>query len=207
MATKWVYDARVKRYRNETTGRYIARATIVKMRDEFADKAKENIASLAGKLADKSLTVQAWETAMRAEIKSALGAQFMFGRGGLNAMTSADWGSVGALAKDSYGYLRKFAEDIAAGKLSEKQIAARAQLYFDTSRTAYERGRAASFAVRLPAYPADGGTECKANCRCRWEIAETATEVRATWKLNASAENCDGCVARAATYNPHVVTK
>lgn len=207
MATKWVYDAKTKRYRNTETGRYIARATIVKLRDEFADESKKTIAGLAAKLADKSLTVQAWETEMRAAIKAAIGAQYMFGRGGQNAMTSDDWGRTGRMAKDAYGYLRDFAQEIADSKLSEKQIAARSQLYFASTTNAYERGRAAAFAISLPAYPADGGTQCKANCKCRWEITETSTEIRATWRLNAAAENCDGCKARASQYAPHTIKK
>lgn len=205
-AKKWIYDKRVKNYRNETSGKFIAKKTLVKMRDDYAVRAKESIADLAGRLADQSLTVQAWETAMRAAVKDAIGAQYVFGRGGVNAMQASDWARTGNLAKDSYKYLRSFAQDIADGKLSEKQIAARAQLYFNSTTNAYERGRAASFEVVLPAYPADGGTDCKANCRCYWAITETSKEVRAKWTLT-SGENCEGCIARGSQYNPHIITK
>lgn len=159
-STKWAFDQRVKRYRNLDSGKYIARATINKMRDDFADKARAKIGGLAASLADKSLSVQAWEVAMREAIKTATGAQYVYGRGGLNIMEQADWGRAGSMTKEAYGYLRGFAEQIAAGELSEKQINARSALYLNSTVNAYERGRAASFGINLPAYPADGGTQC-----------------------------------------------
>jgi len=206
-STKWAFDQRVKRYRNLDTGKYIARATINRMRDDFADKARARIGGLAASLADKSLSVQAWEVAMREAVKTAIGAQYVYGRGGLNTMDQADWGRAGSMTKEAYGYLRGFAEQIAAGELSEKQINARAALYLNSTVNAYERGRGASFGIALPVYPADGGTACLANCRCRWEITETKAEIRATWVLNASAEHCADCEARASTYSPYTITK
>lgn len=204
---RWAYDPKTKRYRDLDTGKYLSRSTVIKLRDEFVQRSREAIAGLAGKLADKSLTVQAWEKQMRAAVKDATAAQYMFGRGGQNAMAAADWGRVGRMTRDGYTYLRAFAQDIADGKLSEAQIAARAALYLSSTTNAYERGRAAAFAISLPVYPCDGGTQCKANCKCNWEITETETEYKAVWKLNSAAENCDGCKARAATYDPFVVKK
>ena len=204
---KWAFDARVKRYRNTDTGRYVAKSTIAKMRDDFADTARVNVGGLASKLADQSLTVQAWESAMRVAVKEAIGAQYVYGRGGVNAMQAADWGRAGAMTREAYGYLRAFAESIAAGDLTEKQIAARSALYLNSTVNAYERGRAASFGLTLPVYPADGGTSCMSNCRCRWDITETSTEYRATWTLNTSAEHCDDCEARATKYSPYTVKK
>ena len=93
------------------------------------------------------------------------------------------------------------------GDLTEKQIAARSALYLNSTVNAYERGRAASFGLTLPVYPADGGTSCMSNCRCRWDITETSTEYRATWTLNTSAEHCDDCEARATKYSPYTVKK
>lgn len=203
---KWIYDKRVKNYRSETSGKFIAKKTLVKMRDDYAVRAKETIADLAAKLAEQSITVQAWEKAMRAAVKDAIGAQYVFGRGGVNAMESGDWARAGNLTKDSYKYLRVFAEDIAAGKLSEKQIANRAQLYFASTTTAYERGRAAAWDVKLSQYPADGQTSCKANCKCSLTYKEKGDDILVTWELHA-AESCDDCIAMSQKWSPLTVTK
>lgn len=175
-STKWAFDQRVKRYRNLESGKYIARATINRMRDDFADKARAKIGGLAASLADKSLSVQAWEVAMREAVKTAIGAQYVYGRGGLNNMEQADWGRAGSMTKEAYGYLRGFAEQIAAGELSEKQINARSALYLNSTVNAYERGRAASFGIALPVYPADGGTACMANCVTGDTLVEGLTQ-------------------------------
>ena len=160
----WAWDRKTKRYRNTKTGRFITNAKMTQLRDEFAERSKREIAALARRLAEKEITVQAWEKAMRAQMKAAIGAQWMFGRGGVNAMDASDWGKAGKDAKDASTFLRGFAKDVAAGKHTEKGIVNRAGMYFDSTIASYERGRAAAFGVTLPAYPADGGTQCKANC-------------------------------------------
>lgn len=90
-------------------------------------------------------------------------------------------------------YLRGFAADVAAGRLSDAQIAARAGLYAGATRATYYRGRWAGWDLRGLPVPADGGTSCVSNCKCvayvengRW-IYELTT-----------AEHCPGCLARAA---------
>ncbi|MFT4040690.1 MAG: hypothetical protein QM692_21095, partial [Thermomicrobiales bacterium] len=104
-------------------------------------------------------------------------------------------------------YLRGFAEEIAAGTLSEAQVAARTQLYLASATQAYERGRAAGcVGLELPCYPADGGTRCLTNCRCHWDIKETADAWSAYYRTNAG-ETCPDCQARAARYNPYVQQK
>lgn len=205
---RWQYDRGVKRYRDTDTGKFLPNATILRLRDEFVEARRVAAADLAGQLARGDLSLQGWERAMRDEIRLVFGAEYAFGRGGRGAMTPTDWGHVGALAKDQYTFLRGFAEAVARGELTEAQIAARAGLYAGSAVQAYERGRAAAFGLALPAYPADGGTECLSSCRCSWSIVETAAEYRATWKLDAGAgDNCAGCRGRAAAYAPLVVVK
>lgn len=90
-------------------------------------------------------------------------------------------------------YLRNFAADVAAGRLSDAQIAARAGLYAGATRATYYRGRWAGWDLRGLPVPADGGTMCVSNCKCvayvengRW-IYELTT-----------AEHCPECLSRAA---------
>lgn len=90
-------------------------------------------------------------------------------------------------------YLRSFAADVVAGRLSDAQIAARAGLYAGATRATYYRGRWAGWDLRGLPIPADGATSCVSNCKCvayvengRW-IYELTT-----------AEHCPECLARAA---------
>ena len=70
------------------------------------------------------------------------------------------------------------AEDAAAGKMSAKQMGARAEMYLDGSTQAFERGKAASYSsgLDLPANPGDGSSECLSQCRCQWSIDDHRTD-------------------------------
>ena len=133
----------------------------------------------------------------------------LLGRGGRHAMTERDFGRVGRLLRDQYDYLRGFAREIAEGALTEAQIRARSALYVEAGTQSYERARVAAHGMPdLPAYPSSvGATACGPNCRCWWQIEETADGWEAYWKLNPSRESCADCLANAATWNPLVVPR
>lgn len=92
-------------------------------------------------------------------------------------------------------YLRGFAADVVAGRLSDAQIAARAGLYAGATRASYERSRWTG--KGLPGYPADGGTACLVNCKCSW----VERDGKMYWELGA-AEHCPDCESRAARWRP-----
>lgn len=86
-------------------------------------------------------------------------------------------------------YLDGFVADLKAGKLTPAQAAARAALYSGATRGTY-------YATRYPglaAYPGDGGTPCKSNCKCTLEERKGLI-----WWILHPAEHCSGCVSRAA---------
>lgn len=176
------------------------------LRDTFSARQAEKVKDLASKVSS-GLTVAEWERDMRAIIRTSTIDQYVLGRGGRHAMTPADWGRVGRMVREQYKYASAFAAEIAAGKLSEAQIAARARLYMASSTAAFERGRAASFrGLKLPAYPADGSQECLANCKCHWEIEELDDRFEATWVLGV-ADHCATCVRNAGEWSPFVQVK
>lgn len=203
----WSWDSGVKRFRDNTTGRFLSEGGARKLRDAFLDTQKEKTADLAARLAKGDLTLAAWEKEMREHTKTVFVAEAMLGRGGRNAMGDAAWGQVGRQLRDQYEFLRGFAEDVATGAYSEAQIAARAALYVESASQAYERGRAGAYGVTLPAYPGDGRScEGKANCRCSWSIQEDEHEVRASWLLGG-AQPCETCKGNAATWAPLTIPK
>lgn len=205
---EWTYDERpsVRRFRDKTSGRFVSATKVIDLRDGFQERRRSDVAALTRQLADQSISVQEWERRMTDAVRQLHTAEYALGRGGLNAMTAADWTAAADLVEQQRGYLRGFAEDVAAGRLSEAQITARAKLYYGAAVGAYERGRASAFGVSLPAYPCDGGTACKSACRCRWQLVDKGAEIHATWKRSAS-ESCSGCKSRAASWSPLVIAK
>jgi hypothetical protein len=162
----------------------------------------EQAAALAADLAGGKLTLNEWLLQMRKIIKEAYIAEYSLAVGGIGNLTQSDYGRIGAMLKKQYQYLQNFAEDIAKGNLSQAQIAYRAKMYIDSSTQAFERANAIIQGVpHLPAYPGDGQTACRANCRCHWEIEKTDGGYNCYWRLGV-AEHCDDCVANAAAWNP-----
>lgn len=128
-----------------------------------------HLAPLAEQMASGSITVDAWLTAMRTEIKNLYLTQYVIARGGLGQMTAADWGRLGSMLKDQYAYLDGFADYIAKNNPSAAYIAARSRLYVNAAREAFERARSINAVLR------------------------GADEV--SWNMTP-AEHCESCVKR-----------
>lgn len=206
-SSNFEYDAKAHRFRDLRTGKFLSAGTVRELRDEFAAAQKTWAEDLARMVANGDLSVQAWELEMRERVKLVHLTEYVYGRGGRNAITADDKARMADLVKNQHDYLHNFAGDLAAGELSEAQIKSRSQMYFDSATHSYERGRVASFGgLELPVMPADGDTPCLANCKCTWDIKEHDDRWEATWQLHAD-ESCDGCLERADQYNPFVQTK
>lgn len=205
-APGWSWETETKRYRDNSSGRFLSHETVRDLRDDYLTALKAEPVDLAAQLASGDLSLRQWEAGMRDHIRATFVAQALLGCGGENAATPAVYGVVGAQVKAQYGFLRGFAQEIAAGTLSDAQISTRAQLYTASATQAYERARAGSFEVTLPQYPGDGSQDCKANCNCSWEIVETADEIRATWQLGGT-DHCETCEQNATQWAPLVFEK
>lgn len=203
MPSPWRYDEKARRYRDPKTGRFVGRAKMLALRDTFVEAAKETVGQLAAKVAQPG-----WIESMREQLKQVYIDQYCLGRGGRNAMTPSDWGRVGNMLKEQYRYLNNFAGDIAAGKLSEAQIAARAKLYMQSSSQAFEKGKTYGMGLPpLPAWPGDGQSECLVACRCAWDVQEWPNEYRAFWRLGPAEEHCPTCLERSQNWSPYRIPK
>jgi hypothetical protein len=206
----WEWDQPSKRYRNTATGRYKGSRQMLPLRDEFIDAQKAAAGDLADRLAAGEITTNRYVEEMRGLIKTTYIDEYALAHGGRNNMTSRDFGIVGNMCRDQYSYLNNFAGEINAGDLSPAQIRARGRLYIESASQAYERAQAEVRGISgphaLPAYPGDGSTACRSNCRCSWEYRETETTWEATWTLHP-AEHCEDCLSRASEWAPYVVAK
>lgn len=162
----YIWLPNLQRYRDTATGRFASSAEVRGWGQGSMDDSADHARGMAGALAERDITLGQWERNMREQIKEEYIKQYLLGRGGRDLMTAVDWGSVGGMCADQYRYLDGFAAEIAAGNLSEKQIAARSEMYLRSSREAFERARG----------------------RAQPDV----TEVR--WNVTA-AESCVDCIA------------
>jgi hypothetical protein len=198
----WAWDATSRRYRNVDTGRYLSSSKSVELRDDFLAKQRDLVDTLSAALANGSMTLQAWQLEMRERIRLAFVTEYAFARGGRDRLSDDDKAEIGELVREQWGYLRNFAAEIATGKLSPAQAAARARLYMAAATRAHERGKASAWSIDLPAYPGDGTSECLVNCRCAWQIADTGEQIEATWHCFTDTESCATCVERSKQWAP-----
>lgn len=202
MASPWVYEEALHRYRSTSTGRFIGAKEMLGLRDKFIEAQKLAADELAQKLIDGKLTPAEWLTEFRGQIKTSYIDQYILGRGGRNAMTPSDWGKLGNQIKAQYKYAQGFAQSVEKGEISEAMLKARGHLYHSASAEAFETAKAASWNIKLPNFPGDGSTLCKTNCACSWSIVEEDGKTVAYWTLGA-AEHCDDCLQRSQEWAPY----
>jgi hypothetical protein len=177
----------------------------------FLERQRGRAEAATRQLTTGELTVPEWETEMRWIIKNSVGAAYMLGRGGRNAMEIRDWGRVGRMAASQYRFLNQFAAQLVAGSVSEGRAIARAMLYPLSAKQAQSSGYTRAIGgPDLPAYPGDGSTQCLGNCLCSWSLEQTtladgAAGWNAYWRDQRGPNECDDCLRRGQEWNPLVV--
>jgi len=179
--------------------------------DDLMAGFNERSAILAGKLRDGGMGIEAWQQAMRKEIKDLHIASAIVSKGGdRSQLTYADWGRVGGFLTSQYRYLYRYAlaiQDKAAQSLatgvpffSEKYLAYRSRLYGGHAKAGFYQGLAEGL---LPQAPGDGNTQCLTNCQCtlRFEQGDVPGVILVFWELHP-AEHCDDCVSLSQSWNP-----
>ncbi len=200
--TGFVWNDKSHRWRDNASGRYISQRRMTQMRDTYIDAKKGQTGAVTDRLLRGEITSNQWNLEMRQLTKTTYINEYLAAHGGVNSMTQSDWGRLGQQLRTQYGYLDKFQADLNAGKMTAGQAKVRAGMYIESGSQAFEKGKAAARGLpMLPAYPGDGQTQCHANCRCHWDIANTDTGWDCTWVLG-DAEHCPDCVANAGRWNP-----
>lgn len=148
------------------------------------------------------LSLADFERLFKTEVRDLYVAAAWTARGSVEATSQADYGRVGRMLRDQYGYAHDFFQEIERGELSLAQIKARTGLYVAGSSQAIEATGAAQAGLpRLPAIPGDGSTRCRTNCKCTWQVQAVQNGFDCTWQLH-TAEHCPDCRQRAADWNP-----
>ncbi len=139
----WYWNPRSNRYTwLNGSARFLSRDSVMAWVEQLIDAGGGAADTLANLIAGGKLNATDWLDRMRESIKDAYIQQYLLGIGGRNQMTPSDWGSVGGMLKEQYGWLKGFYEEVLSGNLSEAQIAMRARMYMNSAREAYERALA-----------------------------------------------------------------
>jgi hypothetical protein len=152
------------------TGRWISRDEVIRFVDLSIEASYDAVTTLTRHYQSSTISVRDWELLMRRELKKEHIRQYELGRGGRDQMSYADWGRVGVMLKQQYGYLHSFAKDLESGKSVGSAALARVALYPKAAREAYERGHKVAL----------------------MKSAKPPTEQR--WSLGL-AEHCEDCIA------------
>lgn len=140
MASPWTWSVSARRYRNTANGRFIGVRQMRELRETFLRAQREETNALATRLSSGELTLQQWTLSMRQIVKNSHIDSAILARGGRRQMTQADWGTLGAQIRFQYQKLQEFAQDVAAGRLSEAEIRRRSRMYVDAARSSYHTG-------------------------------------------------------------------
>jgi hypothetical protein len=136
---EFTWDAASLRYRRG--GRFVSeRAVKLAIRRTIRAAAAE-IRGVTADVAAGRVTVADWQARMAGELKNLHLASAMAARGGRRNMTPADWLRAGREIRYQLGRLGRFAADVAAGRLTERQVLARADLYVEAADGTFENAR------------------------------------------------------------------
>jgi hypothetical protein len=187
------------RYRDTTTGRFVAGRTVRRELDAYLDNSESVTKALATALRNREISLADWELQMRRHIKNIHINAIVAERGGYANMRPSDWGRAGQIIREQYGYLKRFSGQIAEGKQRlDGTLDRRAELYTRAGRESFYRSKHANlkpgidmvrsirhardscaecvsldrkwFRVGDPAYKLPGQRLCTKNCRCSEEL-------------------------------------
>lgn len=185
----------------------ISRGKKASMLDQRRAAYMEEAARLTSLLKTGVMAPVEFNIRMREELKDLYITAYVIGKGAdYEAMQAADWGRIGNMLRNQYGYLRKWLVTLndksVLENTSSAQIIDRLQKYAASASQAMHAGSNAELGIDpsiLPAQPGDGTTDCMTRCKCRWAIrilSKARGDFNATWRLGI-AEHCRTCRARA----------
>lgn len=139
----YVWDTRMRGGRYRTIGPegrlgpLVSRQTLVDDLRNIHDASAARFGNLAVDAVNGAISPAEFQRVLMGELKNLYNASSALARGGWSQMDAASFGRNGQILRGEYGHLAGFAQDIAAGRVSEAQAAARAKLYVGKAYSRY----------------------------------------------------------------------
>lgn len=168
----WKWLAKAKRFFESVANRILGKGEQLDIVQESIDLSGVASDLFAGYTSQGALSAGDFRSLFREELKREYIRQYLIGIGGRGQMKPEDWGSVGGMLADQYRYMEGFLDEIMAGNLSEAQIIARARMYINSTREAFERAHGRN--------------------------AEKLGMSEEKWIIDPAAENCPDCLQNAS---------
>jgi hypothetical protein len=138
-AALYIWDEKTRTFRLPD-GTQLTPMNVRAFVDIAVEAAKSEARSIAARFAAGEISIPDFELAMRALIKNEHLALAMIAEGGRDQMTLSDFGKVGAILRDQYGYLANFARQLERDEITLGDgFLARAESYAAFGTTVYER--------------------------------------------------------------------
>lgn len=134
------WDKARKQYRYPN-GKYVSVKLVRDTIDVFVQKIAARLERATQDLLLQRIDVATWQVRSKNILKAAFIDADALAKGGIRNFEAHDWTRLANRNRKQFKYLDKFARAVKKGKLSEKQIIARAKSYAAAVRTNYEQAR------------------------------------------------------------------
>jgi hypothetical protein len=137
----YTYDPKRATYRDNRSGRYVARTEIRAVIDKALAVEERRLVAIARRLKNGSITLAEWQGETAQAIKEIHLWNAAAARGGWGQLTQADYGRVGATLRVQYQYLDNFALQLYAGDdwtPDDGRFLVRVGMYAQAARNTYE---------------------------------------------------------------------
>lgn len=176
------WDLREAAYIDNATGAVVPDVEVLFELGQYESWVSGNVRNITQELIDGAVDVNAWQLAMRDELRDSWRTTYMLGRGGIEQMGPDDWGRLGGNLNREYRRLYTFAVSISEGRMTAPQIQARARQYASAVRTAHGAGRTIGYVSagyteeRRVLTPAEHCEDCQGYAAQGWQPIGTLPE-------------------------------
>ncbi|HEX8556677.1 MAG TPA: hypothetical protein VF668_01170 [Pyrinomonadaceae bacterium] len=169
------WDTSSARYRRTDNGHYVRRLDVGRLFTEFIRGGEARAAALADRLVARDISLHEWQQALRDEMRHAHTVAAVTAMGGWEQMTPRDWGRLGALTRDQYGYLNVAAGELGSGaRALNGRVRVSSRRYVRAARSTYYNTQHRMLVERAAALPG-------------------VLLARRVYGASITGEKCDGC--------------
>lgn len=132
--TSYTWSNDVARYRNTSTGRFVARRDVLGLLESQVSSAERRLGELTTAFYEGRVSASVWQVTLRDELRRLQSAQGALGVGGWERMDARAWGRVGGLLQADYQRLTNLAYAVANGEVTLPQALQRVNGYVNAAR-------------------------------------------------------------------------